>query len=99
MGRVVEDLTTLARADDGGLLEAGVAAPGQLHGLRHREGGDDPGGPGATAASAAPGAVLRADPQRLAQALMNLLQNAASMPAGQDPVRFGVRARALQLAF
>jgi signal transduction histidine kinase len=36
------------------------------------------------------GATLRADPQRLTQALVNLLQNAADHAKGDEPVRFGV---------
>ena len=38
------------------------------------------------------GEMLRADPQRLAQALVNLLQNAARHARGDEPVRLGVRA-------
>jgi signal transduction histidine kinase len=90
MGRVVEDLTTLARVDDGAFLKvepvpldrfmtcvsakAEAILPGRV-----------------LMQPAAPGATLRADPQRLTQALVNLLQNAADHARGQDPVRFGVR--------
>jgi signal transduction histidine kinase len=35
-------------------------------------------------------ATLRADPQRLTQALVNLLQNVADHAKGDGPVRFGV---------
>ena len=86
MGRVVEDLTTLARADDAAFLKVeslpldrfmtSVAAkaetilPGRV-----------------LVQPAAPGKTLRADPQRLAQALVNLLQNAARHTRGQEPVR------------
>jgi signal transduction histidine kinase len=91
MGRVVEDLTTLARVDDGALLRreslpldsfmASVTAKAEtILGDRFRT---QPG---------APGAVLRADPQRLTQAIMNLLQNVADHAQGQDPVRFSVQA-------
>jgi len=38
------------------------------------------------------GATLRADPQRLTQALLNLLQNAARHARGEGPVRLRVRA-------
>ncbi len=41
---------------------------------------------------AAPGETFRADPQRLAQALVNLLQNAARHARGQEPVRLSVQA-------
>jgi two-component system OmpR family sensor kinase len=90
MGRVVEDLTTLARVDDGGRLRreslpldsfmTSVTAKAEtILGDRVRT------------QSAAPGAVLRADPQRLTQALMNLLQNAAEHARGRDPVWFSVQ--------
>jgi signal transduction histidine kinase len=38
------------------------------------------------------GATLRADPQRLAQALVNLLQNAADHAKGDGPVCLRVQA-------
>jgi signal transduction histidine kinase len=91
MGRVVEDLTTLARVDDGALLKrewlpldsfmASVTAKAETilpNRIRTR--------------LATPGAVLRADPQRLTQALMNLVQNVADHAQGQDPVRLSVQA-------
>jgi len=90
MGRVVEDLTTLARADDAAFLKmeslpldrfmtclaakAGTILPGRV----------------LLQPAAAPGKTLWADPQRLAQALVNLLQNAARHARGQEPVRLGV---------
>jgi signal transduction histidine kinase len=90
MGRVVEDLTTLARLDDGAFLKmeplpldrfmtcvaakAETILPGRVV-MR-------PGVPAAT---------FWADPQRLTQALVNLLQNAADHARGQDPVRLAVR--------
>jgi signal transduction histidine kinase len=93
MGRVVEDLTTLARMDDGALLRreslpldsfmTSVTAKAEtILGDRVRT------------QPVAPGAVLRADPQRLTQALMSLLQNAADHAQGQDPVRLSVQAGA-----
>ena len=39
------------------------------------------------------GAVVHADPQRLTQALLNLLENAARHALGGGPVRLGVRAQ------
>jgi signal transduction histidine kinase len=91
MGRVVEDLTTLARADDAAFLKveslpldrfmtcvaakAGTILPGRV----------------LLQPAAAPSKTLRADPQRLAQALVNLLQNAARHARGLEPVRLGVR--------
>ena len=91
MGRVVEDLTALARADDAAFLKvqslpldrfmtcvaakAETILPGRV-----------------LAQPAVPGGMLRADPQRLAQALVNLLQNAARHARGQEPVRLTAHA-------
>ena len=91
MGRLVEDLTTLARADDRALLKveslpldrflSGMTAKAQaILGERVR------------VDSGTGDATLRADPQRLAQALVNLLQNAADHANGDGPVRLRVRA-------
>jgi signal transduction histidine kinase len=91
MGRLVEDLTTLARVGDGVLLKveslaldefvSGVVTMAEpILGDRllvHAE---------------TTGATLKADPQRLTQALLNLLQNAATHAQGEGPVRFLVRA-------
>jgi signal transduction histidine kinase len=85
MGRLVEDLTTLAWADgrawlrieslslDSFMASMTVKAETIL-GDRIR------------------GGTLRADPQRLTQALVNMLQNAADHAKGGEQVRFGVRA-------
>jgi signal transduction histidine kinase len=91
MGRLVEDLTTLARVGDRVLLKveslplddfvrsiATMAEP--ILGCR------------LVVDFVATGATLRADPQRLTQALLNLLQNAAGHVQGEGPVRFRVRA-------
>ncbi len=91
MGRVVEDLTTLARADDPAFLRweslpldsfmSSIRAKAQtILGDRVRV---EPGADGAT---------LRADPQRLTQALVNLLQNAADHAKGDGPVSVRVQA-------
>jgi signal transduction histidine kinase len=91
MGRVVEDLTTLAEADDRALLRfeslpldgfmSSVAAKAEtILGDRVR------------VKPAAPGVTLRVDPQRLTQALVNLLQNAADHASQQAPVRLRVQA-------
>jgi signal transduction histidine kinase len=90
MARLVDDLTTLARLDDRSALRletlplndfmssiAKKAVP--ILGRRLQ------------VESGAPGAMLRADPQRLTQALVNLLQNAAEHAQGDQPVRFRVR--------
>ena len=106
MGRLVEDLTTLAWADgrawlrieslplDSFMTSMSLKAETIL-GDRVRV---DPGIRGAELGGAElggvalQGAALRADPQRLTQALVNLLQNAADHAKGDETVRFGVRA-------
>jgi signal transduction histidine kinase len=86
MGRLVEDLATLARVDDRALLRLesvpvdcflrGTAAKAEpILGGRLRVEGCGTGG-----------ATLRADPQRLSQALLNLVRNAADHAAGDEPV-------------
>jgi signal transduction histidine kinase len=91
MGRLVEDLTTLARVDDRVMLTMeSLSLDGFL---------------ASVATQAEPilasrllvepeltGATLRADPQRLTQALLNLLQNAARHARGNGPVRLRVHA-------
>jgi signal transduction histidine kinase len=91
MGRLVDDITTLAWADGRSWLRmeslpldgfmAGLAVKAEAI-LRGR----------VLVAPGVPDGVLRADPQRLTQALVNLLQNAADHGKGDEPVRFGVRA-------
>lgn len=91
MGRLVEDVTTLARVGDRVLLKleslpmdefvSGIVTMAKtILGDRLLAGFE-------TA-----GATLRADRQRLTQALLNLLQNAAGHAEGNGPVRFRVRA-------
>jgi signal transduction histidine kinase len=91
MGRLVADLTTLARAGDmmplkteplplRDFLASIVAMAEPILGDRLEAG------------SAPAGATLRADPQRLTQALLNMLQNAAGHARGRGPVRLRVRA-------
>ena len=99
MGRLVEDLATLARVDDRSLLRLeSVPVDGFLRG---------------TAAKAEPilgsrlrmeecgaeGATLRADPQRLSQALLNLVRNAAEHTAGAGPVHLRATADAASWLF
>jgi two-component system, OmpR family, sensor kinase len=90
MGRLVEDLTTLARAGDGTLLKpeslpltefvGGIVAMAEpILGDRLQVDADST------------GATLQADRQRLTQALLNLLQNAAGHAHGGGPVRLRVR--------
>jgi len=91
MGRLVEDLTTLAWADDralvkvealplDGFLDSMAAKAEAILGHRVR------------VVSGIAGGTLRADPQRLAQALGNLLQNAADHAKGDGPVCLRVQA-------
>jgi signal transduction histidine kinase len=90
MTRLVEDLTTLARVDDRAQLRIETlplegfvgnitkkAEP--ILGKRLRVEKDSV------------ALTLRADPQRLTQALLNLLRNAAEHAQGDGPVRFCVR--------
>jgi signal transduction histidine kinase len=91
MGRLVEDLATLARADDRAaltvqalplddFLDAMTAKATAILGDRVR------------VVSGIGGATVRADPQRLAQALGHLLQNAADHATGDGPVCLRVQA-------
>ena len=91
MGRLVDDLTTLAWADDRALLkveslrlddfmESMAAKAETILGDRVR------------VVSGIAGGTLRADPQRLTQALVNLLQNAADHAKGDGPVCLRVQA-------
>ena len=86
MGRIVQDMATLAKAENPGFLRpervrldsfvdelAAKAAP-LLDGHLRVE-------------PVPPGLVLRADPQRLTQALLNLLRNAALHAPGTGPVQ------------
>jgi signal transduction histidine kinase len=98
MGRLVEDLTTLVRVGDHMLLKVetlpvqgfvnsitNIAAP--LLGSRLRV--ESPAGE----------QTLDADPQRLTQALLNLLRNAAEHARGEAPVRLRVHAEARSWRF
>ncbi len=91
MGRLVEDLATLAWADGRPLVNWEVVPlDGFLHDKTAKAGailGDR-----VRVASGVGGVPLRADPQRLAQALVNLLQNAADHAKGDGPVCLRVHA-------
>jgi two-component system OmpR family sensor kinase len=91
MARLVEDLTTLARAGDGMLLKPEPLRLGDFTGsivaMAEPILGDR------LEVTAGPaGGTLWADPQRLTQALLNLLQNAAGHARGKGLVRLRVRA-------
>jgi signal transduction histidine kinase len=99
MGRLVEDLATLAQVDDRALLRLesvpvncflyGTAAKAEpMLGDRLRV--EDRGTEGAT---------LQADPQRLSQAVLNLVRNAAEHAGGDGPVQLRATAEAASLLF
>jgi signal transduction histidine kinase len=91
LGRLVEDLTTLAWADDRALLQLeSLPLDSFLHSMTAKAQailGDR-----VRVVSGVGDATLRADPQRLTQALVNLLQNAADHAKGDGPVCFRVQA-------
>jgi signal transduction histidine kinase len=92
MGRLVEDLTTLAWADGLPLLRWEVVPLDSfVHDMTAKA--EAILGDRARVVSGIGGATLRADPQRLTQALVNLLQNAADHAEGSGPVCLGVQAR------
>jgi signal transduction histidine kinase len=98
LGRLVEDLTTLAWADDGALLHVeAVPLDSFLRAMAAKA--EVILGDRVRVVSGVGGATLRADPQRLAQALVNLLQNAADHGKGNGPVSLRVQAGAASWRF
>lgn len=91
MGRVVEDLTTLARVDDPAFLKwESPPLDSFMNSIRAKA--QTILGDRVRLEPSARGATLRADPQRLTQALVNLLQNAADHGEGDGLVCVRVRA-------
>ena len=92
MGRLVEDLTTLAWAEDGQALLRLESLPldGFLREMAAKA--DTILGDRVRVVSGIADGMLRADPQRLSQAVVNLLQNAADHAKGDGPVCLRVRA-------
>jgi two-component system, OmpR family, sensor kinase len=91
MGRLVEDLTTLAWADGRPVLRwEAVPLDGFLRDMTAKA--EAILGDRARVVPGTGGATLRADPQRLTQALVNLLQNAADHAKGDGPVCLRVQA-------
>jgi len=89
MGRLVEDLTTLAWGDDRALLRfESLPLDGFMSSITAKA--EAILGDRVRVRPAIQGVTLRADPQRLTQALVNLLQNVADHAKGDGPVRFGV---------
>jgi signal transduction histidine kinase len=91
MGRLVEDLATLAWADDRALLKVESLSLGSFLGSIKAK-AEAILGDRVQVESGIDDATLQADPQRLTQALVNLLQNAADHARGAKPVRLGVQA-------
>jgi signal transduction histidine kinase len=91
MDRLVEDLAALARADRPALLQReSLALDGFFAGIRAKAQTILPGR--VRVQSGVHGATIQADPQRLTQALVNLLRNAADHVNGEDPVCLQVQA-------
>jgi len=85
MGRLVEDLTTLAWADDGALVKVeSLPLDGFVHTIAAKA--DAILGDRVRVTAAVGGVTLRADPQRLTQALINLVQNVADHAKGGGTV-------------
>src|SRR6266571_3623225 len=90
MGRLVEDLTTLARMDDRALLRM-ESLPLDSFVSTITTKAETIVGNRLRVESDTDGATLRADTQRLTQALLNLLRNTEEHARGDRPVRFRVR--------
>jgi signal transduction histidine kinase len=89
MARLVEDLTTLARLDDQAQLKTEMLPLDEFMSSIAKKAETILGGR-LKVESGVVGARLQADPQRLTQALLNLLRNAAEHAPGDSPVRFRV---------
>lgn len=90
MGRLVEDLTTLAWGDDRALLRLeSLALDSFMSSMTAKA--EAILGDRIRVTPASQDATLRADPQRLTQAVVNLLQNVADHAKGDGPVHLGVR--------
>jgi signal transduction histidine kinase len=98
MGRLVEDLTTVAWADDRALLHVeSVPLDGFMQGMAAKAKAIL--GNRMRVVSGVGEVTLRADPQRLAQALVNLLQNAADHTKGDGPVCLRLQAEQANWCF
>jgi signal transduction histidine kinase len=91
MARLVEDLITLARVDDRSQLRMeSLPLDSFVTGIANRA--ETLLGDRLRVDFEVTGQTLRADPQRLTQALLNLLRNAVEHARGERPVLFRVRA-------
>jgi len=99
MGRLVEDLATLAQVDDRALLRLELVSVNCF--LYSTAAKAEPilGDRLQVADHGAEGATVRADPQRLSQALLNLVRNAAQHAAGDGPVRLWATAEPESVIF
>jgi signal transduction histidine kinase len=89
MGRMVKDITTLARMENNEFL-AVVPVPLEPLVDTIATKAEPLLGPRLRVQYIADGATIRADPQRMTQALLNLLQNAAVHTRGEGPICFRV---------
>ena len=99
MGRLVEDLTTLARVDDRALLRVESLPLDRFLSSITTKAEPILGDRACEWSLTLGGATVRADPQRLTQAVLNLLQNAAEHAHGDRPVRFHVGAESSSWRF
>lgn len=84
MGRIVEDMATLARAEDPGFIRLEEVPVDQF--LNEVARAAEPLLDGRLELEEPPGGAIRLDPQRMQQALLNLLQNAALHAPADSPV-------------
>lgn len=92
MGRLVEDLATLAWLDDRALLKVEPLPLDSFVSTITAKAETILGGHVRMKSGGGRGAMLRADRQRLTQAIVNLLQNTAEHAKGDEPVCFHVLA-------
>jgi signal transduction histidine kinase len=91
MARLVEDLATLARVDDRSALRMETLPLADFMSRIAMQAKPILGDRLEVAPPSVTSATLRADPQRLTQALLNMLRNVAEHARGDRPVRFLVR--------
>lgn len=90
MGRILEDMSTLARAEDPGFVRPQRVMVERFLGDVARS-AEPLLGDRLVVAEVPAGAAMTCDPQRLSQAVLNLLQNAALHSAPGAPVHLGAQ--------